>query len=235
MKKNLFKKNRVILIAFIALTLFLLVFVALSRGGVYEYILTFIPLLIIILYLQIDRTRDAYDKELQEADRNFVKLSERLAEMTASADGAINQEKEEVLKENILQAVVRSTNELLSNNRYEIAVKKSLVYLGTSVGADRAYYFENNFNEDGSIKSFSEKAEWCVDGTPSLFEAGGGRDINYDAIKEIHASLNYKKPFKAVIGNLKENSTTAFLKGKGIKSIYIIPVWVNNIFYGFVE
>jgi len=170
-----------------------------------------------------------------EALRDENNIPYRMAGSHTDITDTKEAEKEILLRENILQSIVRFSHELLLSKDYITAIKKSLRHLGQAINTDRVYYFENNLDENGSVISCTQMAEWCSKNQKSHLDYVNLYEVPFETVKDLITPLYSKKPFKAIVKELKEGfSAKNHLQIQEIKSLLIIPVFVNSIFKGFV-
>lgn len=117
---------------------------------------------------------------------------------------------------------------LLSLDNFADKINESLKIIGNHSGFSRLYIFEDS--EDGS--STSNTFEWCNEGIkPQIDEL---QDIPYEIIPSWKKILNEKgKVFAQNIYELPDD-IIAILEPQGIKSILVLPLCVQNKFFGFV-
>ncbi|WP_339922119.1 response regulator [uncultured Cyclobacterium sp.] len=149
-------------------------------------------------------------------------------------DEEVKQENQLIQKEQMLLAISKATDELLSNNKLYEAIPNSLEIIGKSVGVDRIYYFENSIGEDGE-KLTSQRFEWSTETVESQINNPDLQNIPFEAFGEFVLPMEKNEIFKAIVSDLSEDSETKeFLDNQNIKSILTIPIFTNKGYWGFI-
>lgn len=134
----------------------------------------------------------------------------------------------------ILEAAAFASRELLRSVTWQRGIETVLRRLGEATNVSRVYLFENHEREDGTLYT-SQRYEWTAAGVvpqignPELQEvsyvqAGFARWVRVMSRGGILA---------ARIRDLPE-SEIALLRRQGILSIVVVPVFVNNAWWGFI-
>jgi diguanylate cyclase (GGDEF)-like protein len=139
-----------------------------------------------------------------------------------------------VRKQRLLEAVVKSINELLSNSDLNQAIFNALEKIGTETQVDRVYIFENHKNiETGKVIS-SRKFEWTSREVEPVIENSELVDIEFeDYFPDIYKELKRNNQFSGFVKDLPSLFKTYFEK-QNIISILIVPIFVGDIFWGFI-
>jgi PAS domain S-box-containing protein len=134
-------------------------------------------------------------------------------------------------KERMLMAVSQSTTALLSEQDLFSAVNKSLSWLGQAAQVDRTYLF-TAFYRNHELR-LRQRLEWCNEGIESQLDVPELQDSASDPLFD--AKIHDGEPFDYIVRNLPDESELkAVLQMQGILSILIIPIVVNEKFWGFV-
>lgn len=149
-------------------------------------------------------------------------------------DEEVKKENQLIQKEQMLGAISKATDELLSNNKLYDAIPNSLEIIGKSVGVDRIYYFENSMGEEGE-KYTSQRFEWSNDSVKAQINNPDLQNIPLEAFGDFVFPMENNEVFMAIISNLPDESETKqFLDNQNIKSILTIPIFTENGFWGFI-
>lgn len=149
-------------------------------------------------------------------------------------DEEVKKENQLIQKEQMLGAISKATDELLSNNKLYEAIPNSLEIIGKSVGVDRIYYFENSIGENGE-KHTSQRFEWSNDTVEAQINNPDLQNIPLEAFGDFVFPMENNEVFMAIISNLPDESETKqFLDNQNIKSILTIPIFTENGFWGFI-
>ena len=142
-------------------------------------------------------------------------------------------EKELASKEKMLASIAMATSEFLENRNLKSAISKSLTLLGESTGVDRVYLFENSYQAKG--EAFSTLVfEWNSDSAKPQIDNPAMKKIPIDSSIELFAALINAEPFNAIVQNLNDGILKQELINQQILSLLILPIFINNVFWGFV-
>jgi len=132
----------------------------------------------------------------------------------------------------ILRTIARFSRELFSGN--PDAVEKGLATLGEAVRVDRVYYWENHRDEATGAWYTSQRIEWCATEIEPQIDNPDLQSIPIEAFSDILEPLKKKQPFKMHVKDISDEASRAALEVQGILSILIMPIYVDEMFYGFV-
>ena len=136
-------------------------------------------------------------------------------------------------RDKLLQAISLATKELLSN-KYDKTIGYGLELIGKAANVDRAYYFQNHFDHQNNLQSTSQIAEWCSSNSKPQINNPELQNISVENIGIFLNTLKQGKPFNALVDELEESFTKEVLKSQQIVSILVLPIFVNEIFWGFI-
>ena len=140
------------------------------------------------------------------------------------------KDSEEKLKKNLVRQTILAdiAQHFLSLDDFEEKISFTLTTIGNHTGVSRVYIFEDS--PDGTITN--NTFEWCNDGVSAQKDELQG--IPYEIIPSWKKILNEQgRVFSTNIQELPED-LLAILEPQGIKSILILPLYVENRFFGFV-
>ncbi|UJP65466.1 histidine kinase N-terminal 7TM domain-containing protein [Mongoliitalea daihaiensis] len=136
--------------------------------------------------------------------------------------------------EKMLTSIAFATKELLSNPDFTLATQKAITLLGDGAGVDRAYLFESSKDEDGDY-FISQRFEWSAHGVPPEIDNPNLQNIPLGIFGETAFSKFLKNQyFYSIVEKIQEDSIREFLQFQGIKTILLIPVFVEKEFWGLV-
>lgn len=136
-------------------------------------------------------------------------------------------------KEQMLHAISLATDELLSNGNLFEAISNSLEIIGKSVNVDRVYFFENSRDEQGNLLA-SQRFEWSSELAEPQINNPDLQKILIEVFDDFVTPLMNGMPFIGIIKDMPEdNPTRQFLEKQFIKSILTIPIFNDNVFWGF--
>lgn len=136
--------------------------------------------------------------------------------------------------EKMLTSITFATKELLSNPDFTLATQKAITLLGDGAGVDRAYLFESSRDEDGEY-FISQRFEWSAHGVPPEIDNPNLQNIPLGIFGETAFDKFLKNQyFYSIVEQIEELSIKEFLQFQGIKTILLIPVFVEKEFWGLV-
>jgi len=143
-------------------------------------------------------------------------------------------EQQLLLKQRLLKAIAESTNELLSNRDITGAITHCLRSIGQATNVERVYLFKNESISNDLPAAIKQAIEWNSGFLDSHIGNQKFQNISDFEILELFASLVQKDPFVGVIKSLPPSKTKTYLEGQQILSILVLPIFVDEEFWGFV-
>lgn len=143
-------------------------------------------------------------------------------------------EKELTEKDNILSAVTKSLNILLTENDFTKAISECFQEVGRSIDVDRIYIFENSIDPETGKHCSSQKVEWnnIQDAVPQI-DNPDLQMIPYEILVEFEEACQRKEMFFGHVRNFT-GILHDILAEQNILSILIIPIFINDYFWGYV-
>ncbi len=138
-----------------------------------------------------------------------------------------------IKKEKLLSAVAQATELLLINPSINSAINESLQMIGKSADVDRAFLFANSYDDDNRTNVSSLMFEWSSNSGFSQMNNPELQNISFDAFNDFFEPLLKRKPLSGFSRNF-DLTTKSILESQNIKSLLVIPIFVKNIFWGFV-
>jgi len=143
-----------------------------------------------------------------------------------------NSESQLKIKDKILSAVAKSTEILLDNTDYLSAIAQCFQLLGEATNVDRVYMFENYYGQNNQGHT-SLKIEWNSDKIDSQINNPDLQDIPFERIQSIIEPLKNNKAYFGIKSEFSSD-IKAMLEYQGILSIILMPIMINQKFWGFV-
>ncbi len=137
-------------------------------------------------------------------------------------------------KERILSIIAELTFELLKSESYHEVLENNLGKLGLAIGVDRIYLFENEIREGSLLNTTSHKIEWNATGTGLLKNDPEMQRTPFEKISLFIEPLKKNQSFAATTTELQPSETKELLEKRNTKSILVLPLWVDDLFWGFV-
>lgn len=136
-------------------------------------------------------------------------------------------------KEKILSAVAMSIKEFLDSCDYYEAIQKSFALLGSATEVDRVYLFQNSYNMEG-VGSTRQILEWNSGNCEEQIDNDDLQDIPFEDISSFIEPLMKGDAFCGSVNEFQNDRTRELLESQNILSIVVIPVYVGEVFWGFV-
>jgi PAS domain S-box-containing protein len=134
---------------------------------------------------------------------------------------------------NLLKALAASSKTLLENKTPDIVINKVLASVGNAANVDRAYVFKNVY-EQGKLKSLKFEYEWCNYGVESYLHNKNTNFLTWDELADLKDSMMYGKSLVSLTADIKNTILKNSLIAQNIKSIMVMPIFVDYIFWGYI-
>jgi PAS domain S-box-containing protein len=135
-------------------------------------------------------------------------------------------------KNQLLNATQAFVSKLLKHNDWITAIKESFNIIGDTVSVERIYYFENHTDLVTGEALTSQRISWINDGTVVLDDPAS-QNMPFSIFGSFQ-TLSTGKPFHGIVSQLPEGMLKTTLAAQHIKSLLALPVFVNNVFHGFI-
>lgn len=138
-------------------------------------------------------------------------------------------------KDKLLTGIAEATKSLISTIDDDAGYFDALEILGKSAEVDRVYIYQHKFDKDTNQKYFSLLYEWASDPSVSQLDNKGLKKLSYDRFKPLkfYEFFNQGLTIKYVINELSESASKVFID-KNIKSIILVPIMVDDQYWGFI-
>ncbi|WP_143959869.1 GAF domain-containing protein [Litoribacter populi] len=117
---------------------------------------------------------------------------------------------------------------------FEQSLGKALKLVGEELDVERAYYFVNGLHPETGKPATSQQYEWSKDSYWDESENMVTQNLLFEEIEELITPLVDKDLFCKNISQLDEGHLKVILESQKIKSIFILPIYVDNNFHGFI-
>jgi len=182
--------------------------------------------------LEVKNTKQWYDVKItpMKEDGLIIGFSAVIRNRTQN----VLMEERVARTQRMLKAIAMATGLLVDKSNYLTAITAGLRLLGQGAGVDRAYLFKNGFDEKNDVHFCSQKYEWTSQGVTAQID---NPDLQYVPFSEMDffiSPLIEKNPFIAIVSEIPDEPIRAILESQGILSILVLPIYVNDYFWGFV-
>lgn len=139
-----------------------------------------------------------------------------------------------IQRENLLIASASANEELLRNLNLIDAVSLGLHKLGQAVESDRCYMFENAWNDSMQEMVCNQRLEWTSESTGPQIDNPALQNVPFSAVEVLMRELVNAQPFHCIVSRLEDGYSKDMLTMQDIKSLLILPIYVESVFWGFV-
>ncbi len=144
---------------------------------------------------------------------------------------------EELLKrkDNLLQGIAEATRSLISNRDSNTGFNSALRILGIAARVDRVYIYKHEIIEETEEHYAKLLFEWSAESAIAQIENPALQKLSYSRFASLNFYENFSKgnSLKFIIKNLPPE-TQAALIDKTIKSLILVPIMVDDVYWGFV-
>ncbi len=137
-------------------------------------------------------------------------------------------------KDLLLQGVAEATHTLIRNSGLEESVRMSLQMIGSKSSVDRAYVYKNLYEESADQWFAVRQSEWAADTGDQQSIIDYPSQLLFGDLEEIMSTLRQNEAFHGHVSDLADEKLHGMLLELGIKSMLILPIFVHDMFWGFV-
>ncbi|MFI4913320.1 MAG: response regulator [Sedimentisphaeraceae bacterium JB056] len=132
-----------------------------------------------------------------------------------------------------LIAALEVCNLLLSEKDLRLSINESINVIGNVCQQDRVYIFENHKDEQGNLLT-SQRYEWVAPGVSAEIDNPELQNVSYqNFVPRWYSELSCGRTIEGLIKDFPEQERSV-LQNQGIVSILVVPIMVDNQFYGFL-
>ncbi|WP_339921820.1 PAS domain-containing protein [uncultured Cyclobacterium sp.] len=141
----------------------------------------------------------------------------------------------ELAKNNqLLEVISKVIEKFLLVENWKDAIDEVFMLTSKAVVLDRIYYFENHIDAATGTPLFSKKIDWYQEKISNFRENDVFQNIAIADYPQMISVLEKGKVFIAHAKELPDCKLKITLEEGGIFSTLIIPIMINNSFYGFI-
>jgi PAS domain S-box-containing protein len=137
-------------------------------------------------------------------------------------------------KGELLSAIASATDKLLKIDDWAEALSSIFRLMGNAVGVDRVYYFQNSQDKQTGKFYTHQKITWLGKDDSIKHNIHTQQDISFDALEDFFEKLVANKAFEAIISKMSDGDLKNTLIALDVKSVLILPIFVNKNFYGLI-
>ena len=161
---------------------------------------------------------------------NHINFEDKRAELVTAIDLTDRYEREQkiVAQQDFLKAIGKINKLLLKSNNWIKSLEGCFKIVGHTIDIDRIYFYQNNLNDQTTF----QRLAW---NRPSSKQKNA--PVGHLPLSEFPlfiGTLKAKRHFEAIVDELPSSPIKTMLQSHEIKSIIVLPVWVDEAFYGFI-
>lgn len=139
-----------------------------------------------------------------------------------------------IYQKQLFRASAQVSSILLKANDWQRAISEIFQIIGETLQVDRVYLFENHTLPLTGELLTSQRVEWAGSNVSPQMDNGELQNLPINEIGEFVKPLKQGRSFTAIISELPDSPIKELLAGQEIKSILVLPLFLNNGFQGFV-
>jgi len=145
-----------------------------------------------------------------------------------------NVERDLQRQSRVLSGTAQAMNFLLTLSDYDQAIQKALESIGSATGVDRVYLFENIEDKNSGESLLNQRYEWTAEGVVPQIDNSELQNMPFST--GFPRWYNLLSKGKTLSGLVKDfpDSERQILESQDIISLIVVPVFVNDIFWGTV-
>lgn len=137
-------------------------------------------------------------------------------------------------KDRILESVRFASQQFMVSAQWKSVIDAVLAKMGQAAGVSRAYIFENHRDSTGKILA-SQRFEWIAEGIKSELDNPVLQNLDYEKT----GMATWRERLmggKIISGNVRTfpDDIRRFIEQQGIKAIILIPIFVKDVWWGFL-
>ncbi|MCF8429071.1 MAG: PAS domain S-box protein, partial [Bacteroidia bacterium] len=136
--------------------------------------------------------------------------------------------------ERLLKAINKASSMLLTNIDFDEAIINSLACIGSEVNVDSVYIYENHISKSNKLV-MSQRYEWLVDNNRGEINNPKIQNVSYfeSGFDRWFKQLSVGKSIKGLVNDFPEKERIS-LASKNIISLIAVPIFISDIFWGFI-
>lgn len=163
-------------------------------------------------------------------DINFTRSVSEIISLGIETQKRKIIEKNLKYKSDVLTAISKISEKILSNQDVFSIFDDILKTLGGVTNVDRIYYFEANVEK----RLISQKFEWTNKNIEPQINNPNLQEVPFEFFLDIVVPLKSKKIYKKLVKDIFESDFKELMKAQGILSVLIFPVHVQNKLIGAI-
>ncbi|MBZ4033466.1 PAS domain S-box protein [Flavobacterium sp. 17A] len=167
-------------------------------------------------------------REWDNEDINYARTISDVISLAISSQMRLEAERKLEFKSHLLSALSSCTEKFLLSKTTEQMFQETYNIIGRAAKVDHMYYYE----KDPIYNTVSQKYKWSREGV--IHQITPLRHMTEENLKEIYEAAQQKKILNTLTRDLDEGFFKTLLINNEIQSILILPLYINDIFTGFI-
>jgi len=167
-------------------------------------------------------------REWDNEDINYARTISDVISLAISSQMRLEAERKLEFKSQLLSALSLCTEKFLLSKTTQEMFQETYDLIGKAAKVDHMYYYERDF----TTNTVSQKYKWSKSGV--THQITPLRQLTEDNLKEIYSVAQSKKILNTLTRKLDDTFFKQLLIDNEIKSILILPLYINDVFTGFI-
>jgi PAS domain S-box-containing protein len=170
----------------------------------------------------------SYTREWDNEDINYAKTISDVISLAISSRMRLEAEKKLEFKSELLSALALCTEKFLLSKNIETMFEETYSLIGKVAKVDHMFYYEKDFETN----MISQKYKWTREGIEHQITPLA--KFTEENFKEITEKAKEKKIINKLTRKLDDGFLKTLLTNNKILSILIMPLYINDVFTGFI-
>jgi PAS domain S-box-containing protein len=167
-------------------------------------------------------------RDWDNEDINYARTISDVISLAISSQMRLETERKLEFKSQLLYALSLCTEKFLLSKTTHEMFQETYDLIGKAAKVDHIFYYERDFTTNTS----SQKYKWSRTGI--AHQITNLKQLTEDNLKEIYEAAQNKRIVNTLTQNLEDTFFKQLLTDNEIKSILILPLYINDIFTGFI-
>lgn len=163
-------------------------------------------------------------------DINFSRSICDFISIALETNSRIEAERKLEYKSELLTAITKITNKLLSEKNLENIFDEILFHIGKAAKVDRVHFFVS----DPKANCIRLVHEWAEDAVENQINNSELQNFSYENFRDLLGLLITNKEYNFLVKDLENSPAKQSLERRKIISLLRLPVFVKDEFYGFI-
>ncbi|MEN2398591.1 PAS domain S-box protein [Flavobacterium sp. MC2016-06] len=167
-------------------------------------------------------------REWDNEDINYARTISDVISLAISSQMRLEAERRLEFKSQLLYALSLCTEKFLLSKSTQEMFQETYDLIGKAAKVDHMFYYEKDF----TTNTISQKHKWSREGIDHQITAL--RHFSKEDFNEIYDAAQNKKILNTFTRKLENTFFRQLLVNNEIKSILILPLYINDVFTGFI-